>query len=97
MQKNPLAGGRYNIEDVDSSLEKIQLQDMVTKQYLKDSNSFLEELLDHEIQKNKWPLKYPLPVLHQKWESLKLPELCSQEIPEKVDGKLLVDLYGPRP
>jgi hypothetical protein len=72
------------LEDVDSSLEKIQLQDMVHKQYLKDTNNFLEELLDYEIQKNKWPLKYPLPVLHQKRESLKDPDLCSLETPERT-------------
>jgi hypothetical protein len=97
MQKNPLAWGRYNLEDIDSSLEKIQIKDTVSKQYLKDMNDFMEELLDSEVKKKKRALKYPLPVLHQKRESMKVQDLCSLEIPEQITPLTLLELFGPPP
>jgi hypothetical protein len=93
VKDNITAGWRYTVQDIDSSMEKIQLQDMVHKQFLRDTNDFLEELIDYEIQQKQRPLRHPLPVVHQKRESLKNDPFCSPEKEEPTNLAVLLQLF----
>jgi len=68
LQDNLLAGGRYQLEDIDTSLEKIAFGDRVSKQFLEDVNTIMEDAIDDQIYDQAYFLKYPLPYLYRKSE-----------------------------
>lgn len=65
LHRNIVAGGRYELQDIDSTMEKIQVWDNVAVTFLKDINTLLEGVVDAQMQKEKYALKYPLPVSYQ--------------------------------
>jgi hypothetical protein len=69
MIDNLLAGGRYQLQDIDTSLEKIAFRDRVTRQFLEDLNTIMEDAIDEQIYDEEYFLKYPLPYLYRRLEN----------------------------
>jgi hypothetical protein len=67
LHRNTIAWWRYELIDIDTTMEKIQLRDNVSVTFLKDMNTLLEWMLDAQIIREKYALKYPLPVSYQKY------------------------------
>jgi hypothetical protein len=66
MQDNVLAGWRYQLQDIDTSLEKMEILDRVAKQFVTDMNLVLETSLDSQVKQQEYPLMYPLPYRYSK-------------------------------
>jgi len=79
MENNLAAGARYNLDEIDSTLEKIQIKDQIAIQYIKDMNTLMEQSLDEKIQQEQYMLKYPLPTWYEHRESADLFE-CAPDI-----------------
>lgn len=95
LNRNLTAGGRYELQDVDTTVEKIQVRDNVASTFLKDINTLLEGALDNAIKKEKYPLKYPLPVYYQKRKSILSP-ICVLDETQSISSRLIEQAYGNR-
>lgn len=76
LQDNVLAWWRYQLEDVDTSLEKMEILDRVSKQFVTDMNLILEGALDSQVRKEKYSLKYPLPYRYSKRKPWYEKDVC---------------------
>lgn len=91
LQENVLAGGRYQLEDVDTSLEKMEIRDRVSKQFIKDMNTVMEDAVYKQIDVKDYPLKYPLPFRYSKriprYENYGSSDCCGvfREVPYTLD------------
>ena len=84
MEDNLAAGGRYDLDTIDTTLEKIQIKDQIAIQYIKDMNTLLEQSLDEKIQQEQYMLKYPLPTWYEQRESADLFE-CAPDSGAQLD------------
>jgi hypothetical protein len=66
LQENVLAWWRYQLEDIDTSLEKVEITERVAKQFVTDMNLILEKWLDTKVEQEVYQLKYPLPYRYTK-------------------------------
>jgi hypothetical protein len=66
LQENVLAWWRYQLEDIDTSLEKVEIVERVAKQFISDMNLILEKWLDTKVEQEVYQLKYPLPYRYSK-------------------------------
>jgi len=84
------------LDDIDTSLEKIEIKDRVIKQYLQDMNKVMEAAVDRMIDEEQYDLKYPLPYLYVKhipWEG----KSCATLEESEYDNAYLLDVYKDIP
>jgi hypothetical protein len=74
--ENIAAWWRYQLEDIDTSLEKMDLMDRVNKAFVRDMNETLQNWLDAVIDHNDYSLKYPLPFRQSNRETWKFGGEC---------------------
>lgn len=69
MQENISAWWRYAPEEIDTSLEKIEISDRVAKTFVKDMNDAMSDALEAKIRHEEYQLKFPLPFRLSVWDS----------------------------
>lgn len=85
--ENIAAWWRYQLEDIDTSIEKMDMMDNVSKAFIRDMNETLQNWLDAVIDHNEYALKYPLPYRFSEREPWTAPLACGWVfLPEPLDA-----------